>query len=344
MPQSKGMRLSDLFDEEDMQNFAHFLDKWDIDSVGYKILEMHRETSNQRQIYLGVVVPVVMFALAYFVARKGARAIDSDGDSNDGDDIVELFDQKAHRLWIIGFVWGSLLIFTNLMAALTIWGVAKRHPEWDEEPYTIGRLDLTDTYNGSPAVFSDTAPQDNMSDDQFGIYTGYVAWITCLIAGLGSEVFVWYHFIQIWSDQHEGLWRFAQFIFPLMALVSLGLAAHQNFLSLPIIVAGLWKFGFPETLMCTYLGLFGTSNTRNQRVGDLLDGMGTVLHHGAASYIISMMTVGVFPGARCVFGPIFILVMQHWVVLIAYSNTALYTAIELVLEYYFEWTVFCKCY
>ena len=61
-----------------MQSFAHFLDKWNIDSNGYKILEMHRETSNQRQIYLGVLVPVVIFALAYFVARKGARAKDSD--------------------------------------------------------------------------------------------------------------------------------------------------------------------------------------------------------------------------------------------------------------------------
>ena len=69
------MLKSDFFDEEDMQSFAHYLDKWNIDSNGYKILEMHRETSNQRQIYLGVVVPIMIFALAYFVARKGVREL-----------------------------------------------------------------------------------------------------------------------------------------------------------------------------------------------------------------------------------------------------------------------------
>ena len=127
-----------------------------------------------------------------------------------------------------------------------------------------------------------------------------------------------------------------------MALVSLGLAAHQNFIALPVMVAGLWKFGFPETLMFTYAGLFGKTISRIQRTAHLIDGTGTILHHGAASFIISMMTVGVYPGKRCVFGPILILIMQHWIVLVAYTSTAHYSAIVLVIECYFEWTVLCK--
>jgi hypothetical protein len=41
-------------------------------------------------------------------------------------------------------------------------------------------------------------------------------------------------------------WRFAQFFFPLLAMTSLGLALYRNYLALPVMVFGLWKFGFPE--------------------------------------------------------------------------------------------------
>lgn len=39
-----------------------------------------------------------------------------------------------------------------------------------------------------------------------------------------------------------------------------------------------------------------------------------------------------------------ILIMQHWVALIAYNSRALYSSIELVLDYYFQWSVLCKCF
>jgi hypothetical protein len=88
-----------------------------------------------------------------------------------------------------------------------------------------------------------------LADSQFRVYAGFVVWVGVLIAGLGLEIFVWYHFLQFWSKAREGLWRFSQFIFPLLLVTSLGLALHQSFLALPILVVGLWKFGFPETLM-----------------------------------------------------------------------------------------------
>ena len=89
------------------------------------------------------------------------------------------------------------------------------------------------------------------------------------------------------------------------------------------------------------LGLFGSAG-RVSRMSDFVNGAGTAAHHAAASFIIAMLVVGVIPPSRYVIGPILILVMQHWVVLIGYSNEALYSAFELTLEYFFEWFTLCK--
>lgn len=91
--------------------------------------------------------------------------------------------------------------------------------------------------------------------------------------------------------------------------------------------------------MYLYLGIYGSLLGTCARVSDFLNGAGTALHHGAAAFIISMLCAGIIPASRYIADPILILVMQHWVVLINYSSPALYSAIELVLEYYFEWTV-----
>jgi hypothetical protein len=126
-------------------------------------------------------------------------------------------------------------------------------------------------------------------------------------------------------------------------VTALGLALSRNFLALPIMVLGLWKFGFPETLMHLFLSIYPTPEaTKMKRVADFLKGAGTALHHGAASMIISMVVVGVIPASRFVLDCSLILMMQHWFVMLNYYSPSLYCAIELVLEYYFEWIVFCK--
>jgi len=343
--ESKRYSSSDYFDKEDMDSFFAFADDWNIDrDVGYAIIDMPRERGSTLQWCLTTLLSVIVYGMVWYVMRpkKGAKMEDeSDNEGKVHSNV--LLGNNQRRLGIILFIWIGVLLLSFVSAAIVIFlVVVKYNPDWDEDPYILGvqlHPYLVDKYHGPPGVFSDTALQKNMTDDQFVIYTGFVTWVTVLITGLGVEVFVWSNFIQDWNDRHENLWRFAQFIFPLMALVSLGLAAHQNFIALPVMVAGLWKFGFPETLMFTYAGLFGKTMSRIQRSADLIDGIGIILHHGSSSFIISMMTVGVYPGKRCVFTPILILVMQHWVVLIAYISPAHYSAIVLVLECYFEWTV-----
>lgn len=134
---------------------------------------------------------------------------------------------------------------------------------------------------------------------------------------------------------------FAQFIFPVMSSTALGLSLHQNYLALPVMIIGFWKLGFPESLMYLYLGCFGKSAKMN-RLSDLFNGIGIVVHHSAASFILVMLVVGVIPASRYVVSPCLILLLQHWVVLLAYANPALYCAIEVGLEYYFNWIIFCK--
>ena len=149
-------------------------------------------------------------------------------------------------------------------------------------------------------------------------------------------------------------------------MTTLGLAADHNYWALPVLVPSLWKFGFPETLMHLYLGIFNkrahftvsykghlvmllgmslkiSSHFPSQdRACELCNGFGTLLHHSAATFIISMLVVGVFPPSRYILNPIVILVMQHWVALLKYVSVPLYSAIELILEYYFEWVIFCE--
>ena len=333
--ESDNINPLDLFDEVDLEDFYEFLDDHIDSRTGYKILALSRETSDVHHILFGLVVPSVMFVLVYAIKRN-KEVRDHSKDRNE----PQLLANKGRQLAIIIFTWVGALVLVNGIGALAVWGVVRLHPEWDGTKDDDDAVDLTDRYHGSHAIFSETYPLNNFTDDQFSVYVGFIVWITCLIAGLGLEIFVWYQFLQVWSKQREIIWRFAQFIFPLMLVVALGLASQQNFLALPITVFGLWKFGFPETLMYVYLGLFGTTKSKMSRIADMMNGIGTIIHHSAAVTILSMLVVGVIPPSRFVYNTCLILVMQHWCVLLSYINKPLYLAIELVLEYFFEWGIF----
>lgn len=188
---------------------------------------------------------------------------------------------------------------------------------------------------------ADSNPVTRLSDDKFHVYLGYALWITCLLAGLGLELLVLLSFFQDgWSNDFEIRWRFAQFLFPLLAAATLGLAMLHNYMALILLVPGLWKFGFPETIMYLYFALYQTKDaTRVQRIVELCNGVGTVVHHGAASLLIVMLLSGAIRPAQHIVNPILVLLMQHWFVLLKYVNTLLYTVLELALEVWFEWIV-----
>uniref|UniRef100_A0A6T7I481 Uncharacterized protein n=1 Tax=Attheya septentrionalis TaxID=420275 RepID=A0A6T7I481_9STRA len=187
---------------------------------------------------------------------------------------------------------------------------------------------------------SDTNPISKMSDDDFQLYVGFVIWGTVLIAGLGLELLVWRVFLQDnWTQVHETLWKFAQFAFPLLAATTLGLALFRNYIALPFLVAALWKFGFPETLLYMHVALYDGSISRLARISDFLNATGTVLHHGSASLLICMLLAGVLPSDRTYVNPILILLIQHWFVLLRYVHKVSYYVVMLATEAWFQWAV-----
>ena len=188
---------------------------------------------------------------------------------------------------------------------------------------------------------ADTSLVSNLDDEEFKVYLGFIVWMTCVLAGLGLELQVWLFFLPEhgWSMSDEARWRMAQFVFPIMGTISLGLAVSHNFLAMIFIVLCIWKCGFPETLMYWFSALFDRELSTVSRVANLFNAVGTVAHHTAATFMLCMVLVEVLPGTRHAINPCLVLVMQHWFVLLRYVNTWLYAGIELLLEAYFEWNV-----
>lgn len=191
----------------------------------------------------------------------------------------------------------------------------------------------------------DTIPNSNLDHKQFKVYLGFILWITCLLAGIGSELLVYILYLvkqDGWTEGYDRMWIMAQLFFPLLAATTLGLAVFQNYMALPFLISGLWKFGFPETLLYQHSALFGSGGGDGDSVGricDFLNGSGLVAHHGAASMLICMILAGAIVADDHVVSCILLLLMQHWFVLVSHVSPTVYIILELTLELWFEWTI-----
>lgn len=331
---------SDLFDKEDLEAFLEFLESKESiieSSTGIEILSLPKESNTIQLILVGFIVPIVVSLLVYFGFRDRPSE-SSDCDCKDSA-VDKLQAKRNHRLSLVLMSMPGILLVANGLAGIAVWLVQRNHPEWGDQDDDDQGFPLQDSYFGKPLAVGESDPQERMSDAQFQVYLGLIVWITCLLSGIGLECFVWIHFLQTWCAVREGLWRFAQFVFPMMLVSSFGLASHQNYWALPIFVTGLYKFGFPETIMYLYHGLFSRAN-KLARAADLINGIGILIHHGAAGLVICMTVVGVISPTRYALNCILILVMQHWFVLLSYWNRSAYAAVEVFLEYYFEWIIF----
>ncbi|KAL3906011.1 MAG: hypothetical protein SGILL_009449, partial [Bacillariaceae sp.] len=283
---SSNTSVYDFFDQQDIDDFYAFLGSAEsitTSSVGFRILSMPKDVETPRRFWVGLVTPLCLFLATFFLLRRNAPKEEQEEEDN-------LFQIKARRLWIMVWILILALVVAFGLAAMVIQAIARNNTGWDQDDDS--KSSLRGTYLGLPGVAQETVPQTVLSDEQFAVYSGFIVWMTVMIAGLGLELFVWHHFLQCWCEIREGLWRFAQFIFPLLAVITLGLAFHQNFLSFLFLVICLWKFGFPETFTYLNLALFDKKVSQLSRMADFLNAIGTVLHHGAASFIISMLTVG----------------------------------------------------
>jgi len=186
---------------------------------------------------------------------------------------------------------------------------------------------------------SRTSPMDYIDDEDYPLYISIIVWATAILTGLGFEFAIYKVILNTgWTTELQKKWEFAQFVFPFFATISLGLAAHQNYLSLLFLVMGLFKFGFPEILLCIYSAIY-LKGDHWSKAKYWLSGLGTILHHSSAILVISMLVNGAIKPDRFVMDPILILVVQHWFVMLKYIHEPAYIVIECILEVWFEWSL-----
>merc|ERR1712107_371061 len=130
----------------------------------------------------------------------------------------------------------------------------------------------------------------------------------------------------------ENKWKFAQFLFPLMATTSVGMAHTNNFLAIPLTVLSLYKFGFPETILFLYSSLYDKRLDKGMRLKDFLNGVGTLIHHSSSALYIAMILIKVYPSSRTSIEVVVPVLIQHWFVLLNYNFSTLYIVVETILE------------
>eukprot|EP00522_Entomoneis_paludosa_P018381 CAMPEP_0172454616 /NCGR_PEP_ID=MMETSP1065-20121228/11550_1 /TAXON_ID=265537 /ORGANISM="Amphiprora paludosa, Strain CCMP125" /LENGTH=373 /DNA_ID=CAMNT_0013206967 /DNA_START=218 /DNA_END=1335 /DNA_ORIENTATION=- len=246
----------------------------------------------------------------------------------------ESVDSKP-LLGVGAVICGTIALVYPLVYCTVEYGIFGGNTEWPA--YRNEEDDSSQEYT---LRMTESVPVSNLTDAQFQVYIAFVMWMTMVLTGLGLEVLVWLSFLQgHWTREMETYWRVAQFVFPLWVATAVGLAMTHNYLALPIMVFSMWKFGFPETILYIYNGLYNKKHSKFQRVVDLINGIGTVIHHSTSSLYVAVIVTGALPAHRAVIQVSLPLLMQHWFVLLKYYNTWAYVALQLILEAWFEWTI-----
>ena len=126
--------------------------------------------------------------------------------------------------------------------------------------------------------------------------------------------------------------------------VAIAVFSHSPF-GLPFAVVGLWKFGFPETTLAflrAFILVVSEGRVSRDSLLCFVNGVGTVLHHLAAAWLIVCLTTGLMPFGRTILSVTLPLLAQHVVVLLKYHSMPLYAAIEFCLEVAWEWEIFSQ--
>jgi hypothetical protein len=186
---------------------------------------------------------------------------------------------------------------------------------------------------------------DGLSNLAFADLQCLLTCFVCVVTGVGAEFFVGYEFLtsaRKITPWHEHAWFVAQFLFAIMCMTALQLARAGNALAFIFMVAGLWKFGFPETLLFLVKGYRYEGSHWTGRLTAFMNAFGTLAHHSCAMLAVCIVALGLSPLTRpyaCISTP---LVLQHIVVSVKYYSIPLYALLELLLEIYWQWEVFAN--
>jgi hypothetical protein len=92
-----------------------------------------------------------------------------------------------------------------------------------------------------------------------------------------------------------------------------------------------------QTILYLYAALNEKKHSKMERFCDFLNGEGTVVHHSISAFYVAMVVTGVLPASRHTVEVPLPLVIQHWFVLLKYTNHFAYCVLELLAEAWFEW-------
>lgn len=195
-------------------------------------------------------------------------------------------------------------------------------------------------YDSMRLGLTNDSPWSELCDREYFRYIALVYWVVTVLSGIGTEVIVGTFILGNLSKQSgEQLWLYAQFLFSLCAVVAFQGAASHAVYSLPFLVGGLWKFGFPETVGSMSLFLKSDNRCSPKALCHFFNAIGTLCHHSSAALLICLLLTGLQPLTRPIIACIIPLIWQHIFVPTKYMNNTVYVLIELVLDIYFQMEV-----
>ena len=124
-----------------------------------------------------------------------------------------------------------------------------------------------------------------------------------------------------------------QLIFSLLLTVAF---AADDGIGLFFLPFGLWKMGFPETVSALETFRFSRRKLSLESLKELINGMGTLMHHLSTALIITAVNLHIFPRSRPLTAACIVPILQHLFVLVKYHSLTVYLILQLSIEAWFQ--------
>ncbi len=185
--------------------------------------------------------------------------------------------------------------------------------------------------------FANLSPTSGFTDEGFRTYRAVFLFLITIFAGWMSELLIG---IPLLRSEHtraiQELWKFSQAVFPFLVGVAFYSAAEGEVLGLPLMVIGLWKFGFPETSAYLFRGAKISRGSVTLAIADLLNGIGLIVHHSTAAFIACFLAAGAETLTRPLMAAIVPVIAAHLLPMLRYVNYKVYVALTLLVELWFQ--------
>jgi len=176
------------------------------------------------------------------------------------------------------------------------------------------------------------------SDDDFQLLFVCAITFIATLSGLYAEIFLGTR-ITAMIDDEESKWRwlYSQFAFSFLVVTAAGCG---SLLGLPFCVLAMFKFGYPEIISFLHRGHTHFHNRNFAFLADYMDGIGTLMHHSSAIFIITSLQMHYLQFDTVVITLLLPPILQHVGVKIKYFHKNAYIVITLMLEVWFQVEVF----